>query len=92
MNDMFKLGALWGLNIDNFHWSIMIGYGNTGSNKKMTPYNSLLILWMTILLKTITYYHILVNIFSDKDIILKCYIACCPIRKPYFHEKYILEM
>jgi len=29
---------------------------------------------MTILLKTITYYHILVNNFSDKDIILKCYM------------------
>ena len=32
MNDMFKLAALWDLNnLDNFHWSIMIGYGNTGS-------------------------------------------------------------
>ena len=41
----------------------------------MTPYNSLLILWMTtILLKTITYYRISVNIFSDKGIILKCYM------------------
>ena len=43
-------------------------------NKKMTPYNSLLILWMTILIKTITCYRISVNIFSDKDIILKCYM------------------
>jgi len=29
---------------------------------------------MTILLKTITYHHISVNIFSDNDIILKCYM------------------
>ena len=43
-------------------------------NNKMTPYNSLLILWMTILIKTITCYRISVNIFSDKDIILKCYM------------------
>jgi hypothetical protein len=37
----------------------------------MTPYNSLLILRMIILLKTITYHHILVYIFSD---ILEYYI------------------
>jgi len=29
---------------------------------------------MTILLKTITYYPVSVNIFSENDIILKCYM------------------
>jgi len=31
MNDMFKLGALWINIIDKSQWSIMIGYGNSGS-------------------------------------------------------------
>ena len=38
MNDMFKLGVL---TIDNFHWYIMIGYGNVGSYiPKICPNNA----------------------------------------------------